>query len=94
VVALFCITALPALASRGSGAVQALLLVMRWIALAVPAWLALSAFYRIEPRRDKHFGRFGATYGPLAGVIVLLVWLYVSSFVVLLGAEISAASRS
>lgn len=123
VVALFFITALPALASHASGGVRALVLVMRWIALAVLAWLALSALYRIVPRRTKpsfeaaslgstvatlswigasllfalfvkHFGRFGATYGPLAGVIVLLIWLYVSSFVVLLGAEIIAASRT
>lgn len=34
-------------------------------------------------------GTFRETYGPLGAVIVLLVWLYVSSFVVVMGAELN-----
>jgi membrane protein len=33
---------------------------------------------------------FNATYGALAGVIVLMLWLFISGFVVLLGAEVNS----
>ena len=33
---------------------------------------------------------FNATYGALAGVIVLMFWLFISGFVILLGAEVNA----
>jgi membrane protein len=37
----------------------------------------------------QHFGRFEATYGALGGVIVLLLWMWVSTMALLLGAEIN-----
>ncbi|MGI8926760.1 MAG: YihY/virulence factor BrkB family protein [Tepidiformaceae bacterium] len=37
-----------------------------------------------------HFASYNATYGALGGVIVLLLWFYLSSVVMLLGAEINA----
>ncbi len=37
-----------------------------------------------------NFGSYNATYGSLAGVIVFLVWLWISNCAVLLGAEMNA----
>lgn len=50
-------------------------------------WLAFSygfSFY------VAHWGDYEATYGAIGGVIVLMIWLYISAFAVLLGAEIDA----
>lgn len=38
----------------------------------------------------SNFGNYNATYGSLAGVIVLLLYIYISSMVLLLGAELNA----
>lgn len=37
-----------------------------------------------------NFANYNATYGSLGAVVVLLTWLYLSAFVVLLGAQINA----
>jgi membrane protein len=39
------------------------------------------------------FGSYGETYGTLAGVVVLLLWLFLTAFVVLLGAEINSEAE-
>ncbi|MGH3783226.1 MAG: YihY/virulence factor BrkB family protein, partial [Pseudonocardiaceae bacterium] len=41
----------------------------------------------------NHFGNYNKTYGALAGVIVLLLWLFLTSYIVLLGAEINAQAE-
>jgi membrane protein len=41
----------------------------------------------------QSFGNFNATYGSLAGVIVLMLWFFISAFIVLLGAELNAESE-
>ncbi|NJK88331.1 MAG: YihY/virulence factor BrkB family protein [Myxococcales bacterium] len=38
----------------------------------------------------KNLASFGETYGTLAGVIVLLLWLYLSAFSILVGAQLNA----
>lgn len=37
----------------------------------------------------QHFGSYEATYGALGGVIVLLLWMWVSAMALMLGAEIN-----
>jgi len=38
-----------------------------------------------------HFAAYSATYGPLAALIGLMMWFYLTAYVVLLGAEVNAA---
>jgi membrane protein len=40
-----------------------------------------------------NFGKYNQTYGALAAVIILLLWLFLSAFVVLLGAEFDAETE-
>jgi membrane protein len=57
--------------------------------LSVAAWLGLSYALSIYFQR---FANLNATYGTLGGAIALMIWLYWSFFVVLLGAEINGES--
>lgn len=56
-------------------------------ALAVLVWLGASAGFAWYV---SSFGSFGETYGSLAGVIVVMLWLFLSAFAILLGAEVNA----
>lgn len=38
----------------------------------------------------NNFANYGKTYGSLGGMIVLLIWLYISSIIIILGGEINA----
>lgn len=38
----------------------------------------------------NQFGNYANTYGSLGGVIVLMIWLYLTSVIIMLGAEITA----
>jgi membrane protein len=40
-----------------------------------------------------HFGSYDKTYGAIAGVIVLMLWLHLTVYLVLLGAEINAETE-
>jgi membrane protein len=41
----------------------------------------------------NNFGSYNKTCGALAGVVVFLLWLFLTSYIVLLGAEINAESE-
>ena len=38
----------------------------------------------------SHFGSYSNTYGSLAGIIVFLIWLWLSNSAILLGAQFAA----
>jgi membrane protein len=63
----------------------------RWITpggvLGVGLWLLASAGFAVYV---ANFGAYNKTYGSLAGVIVFLIWLWISNLAVLLGAELNA----
>lgn len=50
-------------------------------------WLLLTLGFGFYVSR---FGNYNATYGSLATVVVLLTWLYLSSYVLLFGAELNS----
>jgi membrane protein len=50
-------------------------------------WLAISLGFRLYV---VHFTNYNATYGAIGGVIVLLLWFYVSALAILVGAELNA----
>ena len=63
----------------------------RWISpgglLAVIGWLIASGAFALFV---SNFGSYNKTYGALGGVVVFLVWLWISNIVILLGAEFNA----
>jgi membrane protein len=55
--------------------------------LATALWLATSVGFRLYVR---NFSDYTAVYGAIGSVIVLLLWLYLSGFALLVGAELNA----
>lgn len=55
--------------------------------LASLLWLSGTAGFGIYA---SHLGNYGATYGSLSAVVVLLTWLWLSAYVFLLGAELNS----
>ena len=66
----------------------------RWVspgaAGATLLWLIGSIGFSVYV---AHFNSYGKTYGSLGGVVILLTWLWLSSFVALFGAVINAQSE-
>jgi membrane protein len=63
----------------------------RWVSggavFALVIWLVASALFAFYV---ANFGSYNKTYGTLAGVIVFLVWLWITNVALLLGAELNA----
>ncbi len=67
---------------------------LRWVTggavLALLTWIVASialAFYA------ANFGSYDKTYGTLGGVVVFLIWLWVTNIAILLGAEFNAETE-
>lgn len=61
--------------------------VLPGVALFVPAWLIATFGFSLYV---ENFGSYADMYGALAGVIVLLLWFYISSIILLVGGELNA----
>ena len=63
----------------------------RWVSagalVATALWVLGTALFGFYASR---FGSYNETYGTLAGAVVLLLWLYLTSLVVLVGAELNS----
>jgi membrane protein len=63
----------------------------QWVSVgsvvAAVLWLLTSALFSWYSAR---FGHFNETYGTLAGGILLLLWLHITTYVTLVGAELNS----
>lgn len=53
-------------------------------------WLLLSFLFSIY---INNFGNFSATYGSIGGIILLLLWLYLSAMLLIIGGQINAVMQ-
>ena len=69
----------------------------RWVwfspgaALATLLWLGISLGFRAYL---QYAADYTATYGTIGGVIIMLLWLYLSGFAILVGAEMNSEIES
>jgi membrane protein len=63
----------------------------RWVTpgatIAIVVWMAGTLAFSLYV---QNFGSYNETYGALGGIIVLLTWLWLSAYIVLLGAELDS----
>src|SRR5689334_2751029 len=64
---------------------------LRWIVpgavVAVVIWLIASGLFALY---IANFGHYDKVYGSIAGMIIFLIWLWISNTAILLGAELNA----
>jgi membrane protein len=67
---------------------------VRWVTggalLALFTWLVASALFAVYL---ANFGSYNKTYGTLGGVVVFLVWLWITNLAILFGAEFNAETE-
>lgn len=67
---------------------------MRWVSVgavtATVLWVIASVGFSLYV---DNFSSYGKTYGSLAGVVILLLWLWITNYLVLLGAEMNAEAE-
>lgn len=67
---------------------------LSWVSVgasvATVIWIVASLGFSLYV---DNFGSYSETYGALAGVAILMLWLWITAFVVLLGAEINAEAE-
>ncbi|MCB1787932.1 MAG: YihY/virulence factor BrkB family protein [Chromatiaceae bacterium] len=63
----------------------------RWVSpgalVAVAGWVAASLGFSLYVTQ---FGNYNVTYGSVGAVVILLMWFFITAFVVMLGAELNA----
>jgi membrane protein len=88
VLAGFMTTALGVLYRYGASRAEASTRWVSWGAVvATLLWIAASMVFSIYV---SNFSSYNETYGALGAVVILLMWLWISAFIVLLGAELNA----
>lgn len=65
-------------------------MVSRGALVAVVIWMIASGLFSLYVR---WFGNFNQTYGSMGAVVVLLLWFLLSSWAVLIGAEVNATTE-
>ncbi len=55
--------------------------------IAVLLWLVVSALFAVYVANFSHYNKI---YGSLAGIIIFLIWMWISNVAILLGAEFNA----
>lgn len=63
----------------------------RWVSpgalVAIVAWLIASGLFGLYV---ANFGHYNKVYGSIAGIIIFLIWMWISNVAILLGAEFNA----
>lgn len=66
----------------------------KWVlvgaSLATLLWLIASLGFSFYV---SNFGNYGEMYGSISAVVILLLWLFLTSFIILLGAEVNSATE-
>ncbi|MFC7359809.1 YihY/virulence factor BrkB family protein [Nocardioides astragali] len=67
---------------------------LAWVSVgslvATAVWLLASVVFSLYV---DNFGRYSRTYGALAGVAVLMLWMWITALIILVGAEINAEAE-